>query len=278
MDANKVTKTVLKHLVIDAPIATAAALSALDPTYAAIWAGTTTLLNQMTVNERETFADELLKKELTQELLESVEFARATKVTIRAAANTAHKEKIKKLARLLRNGTNEHLIRDFDEYKEFAKLIDEISPREFILLKTMEYKMESGGMFGKTPPPFTLTDEQNPKQWTRRANNNAEVNVAKVGDTPAETITTLEYNWRGAEYRIKQELNISSETLRGMMNRLVRTGCIVPEGIHAWDKDVTVFRLTPLYFRLENYIKQDAPDFDEFEDPSWFPEVPESNE
>ena len=175
-------KGVIKNLIVDIPIATTAALSQFDPTYAAIWAFTTTFLNQMTKDEREIFIEELFKQEVKEEFFGSVEFARASKATIEAAANTASEEKIRMLARLLRVGTNKGLINDFDVYKEFAKLIDDISPREFSILLILE---EITTRYLRT--------------------NNAD----------------KQRLWNEVEENAKKELGIPSETLQGLMSRLI---------------------------------------------------------
>ena len=138
METFKTRKEAVKLLILNAPIVAAATLSQFDPNQAAIWAFATTFLNQMTKDEREVFVEELSKQEVRDELFGSIEFARASKATIEAAANTASEEKIRMLARLLRVGTNKGLINDFDVYKEFAKLIDDISPREFSILLILE--------------------------------------------------------------------------------------------------------------------------------------------
>ena len=224
-NVSKIGKEVIEALILT-PIPAAAALSQFDPTYAAIWAFTTTFLNQMTKDEREVFVEELSKREVKEELFGSVEFARASKVTFEAAANTASEEKIRMLARLLRVGTNEELISNFDVYKEFAKLVDDISPTEFSILLAIE---KSTAKYPNTSDPAQQS-----------------VNRKKV--------------WDEAKESIENETNISSEALQGLMNRIARTGCVTSSlSALASGYVGTSYSLSPLYFELKQYIAEGNP-------------------
>lgn len=244
--------------------ATAAVAAGLhpDPTYNAIWVGASTYLALMRPYERETFAKELDKKALPAEVLNSVEFARALKTALETASNTANQEKIKKVARLLRNGAAVGLTNDFDAFKEYARLIDEISPREFRILAIMKHEMEGSGLFGELQPPITREDEAKVSD-RRRAQDEMMVTTAAYGEIPQEEMTALEYNWRTARGQIKMELNASNEAIESFMLRLTRTGCVAPVPLQTYESVKTIYRVTPLYTSLEKYIRQQAEDLTE---------------
>lgn len=224
-----------------------------DPTYNAIWMAASTYLTMMRPSEKEAFAEEFNKQNIPENILNSVDFARATKAAVEAAANTASKEKIKKIAKLLSNASIGGLIEDYDVFKEYTKLIDDISPQEFRVLAIMKHHMEREGLFGKLRPP-TTRDEEEKVSRLRRAADSLKITTAAWGDSPQKTITTLESNWKSAKGQIKRELNASDEALESYMLRLTRTGCVAPVVIQMMGGDRTVYRITPLYVSLEDYI------------------------
>lgn len=256
---NRGVQNAIRELLVKAPIVTAAAWVEINPNpvYGAIWAAATTYLTMSQRDEREAFSDELMKREIPEDVLSSVEFARAAKVTLEAVANTASKEKIQILARLLANGSDVGLINEFDVYKEYARLIDDISPREFQILRTMEHYMEAGGLFGKLPPIYSLDDERK-YQHLRDSADELGVNYASIsGEKPEEGVSTLEHSWREAMYRIKQKHDFSKAALESMMLRLMRTGCVAPVSfIKLTGKATVIYRVTPLYFSLKQYIEE----------------------
>jgi hypothetical protein len=240
------------------PLAAATAAGAValhpDPTYNAIWAAASTFLQMMSYGERETFATEFNIKEIPVEELSSLEFARATKATLEAAANTASEEKLKKLARLLNNGATKGLIQNYDVFKEYAKLIDDISPQEFRILVLLKHHMEGRGAFGVLPIPLTRDDEEKYGKLRKLADE-VTITIAAWGDTPQQQKTTLENKWSKAKAKIKEELDASNEALESYMLRLTRTGCIAPVLIPTYESVKTIYRVTPLYISLEDYIK-----------------------
>jgi hypothetical protein len=238
--------------VVGALAAVAAGLHP-DPTYNAIWTGISTFLGLMRPNEKEAFVEEFNKVEISESTLNSIEFARALKAAIEAASNTASEEKIKKIARLLRNGSMTGLVEDFDAFKEYTKLIDEISPREFNILAIMKHNMEVRGAFGVLRPPITQEEEKK-VAGLRKIADDVTVTTAAWDDIPKETMTTLEFNWRKAKAQIKKELDVSDDALESYMLRLTRTGCVVPVAIQMFEGVKTIYRVTPLYISLEDYI------------------------
>lgn len=224
-----------------------------DPIYNAIWMAASTYLTMMRTNEKEVFAEELDKQNIPERILNSVDFARAVKAAVEAAANTASEEKIRKIARLLSNASIGGLIEDYDMFKEYTKLIDDISPQEFRILALMKHHMEGGGMFGRLRPPITQEEEKKVGRL-RRAADDVKVTTAAWGDIPQQTMTTLEFNWRKAKAQIKTELNASDEALESYMLRLTRTGCVAPVVIQMMGGDRTIYRITPLYISLDDYI------------------------
>ncbi len=85
------------------------------------------------------FFDELAqgKRELTEELIHSDNFLHAYFCTLRAAMNSRQHEKIRNFARLLQSSLDPTLQVGEDEHEELLALLEELSVREFAILRDL---------------------------------------------------------------------------------------------------------------------------------------------
>lgn len=180
-----------------------------------------TMIDNIYTERMRIFFDELQKKEsqITQEMIESVDFIHCYMITLRASISTRRTEKIKIFARLLTNTFLDTELIDFDEYEENLTIIDDLSYREIIVLSMLESYENK----------FTLSDGENELQ---RANK----------------------FWDQFTQDLIQKFNISLAEVRSILTRLTRTGCYEPITGAYFDYDGGMGNLTPLYYKIKKMV------------------------
>jgi len=107
------------------------------------WSSADTLLqkraDEIKSDRLKVFFDELAqgKRDLTDELIQSDSFLHAYFCTLRAAMNSRQHEKIQNFARLLDSSLDPTLHVSDDEHEELLALLEEISLREFAILRDL---------------------------------------------------------------------------------------------------------------------------------------------
>jgi hypothetical protein len=107
------------------------------------WSAADTLLqkraDEIKSDRLKVFFDELAqgKRELTDELIQSDSFLHAYFCTLRAAMNSRQHEKIQNFARLLDSSLDPALHVSEDEHEELLTLLEEITLREFAVLRDL---------------------------------------------------------------------------------------------------------------------------------------------
>lgn len=107
------------------------------------WSSADTLLqkraDEIKSDRLTVFFDELAqgKRELTDELIQSDSFLHAYFCTLRAAMNCRQHEKIQNFARLLDSSLDPTLHVSEDEHEELLALLEEITLREFAILRDL---------------------------------------------------------------------------------------------------------------------------------------------
>jgi hypothetical protein len=170
-----------------------------------------------------TFFDELGagKIPLTRELIETEDFLHCYTNTVRAVANTRQRDKIRLLACLLRNSLLTNLVSDPEDYEFLLSVVDELSLREFAVLRAIELYEERYYEDGK----FSDKHEH-----------------VREG-----LLQTVVEEHLGLEPR-----QLPDEELSGIVIRLNRTGCYTMMG---WRKGPAKdCFLTSIYFKLKKLI------------------------
>lgn len=107
------------------------------------WSSADTLLqkraDEIKSDRLKVFFDELAqgKRELTDDLIQSDSFLHAYFCTLRAAMNCRQHEKIQNFARLLDSSLDPTLHVSEDEHEELLALLEEITLREFAILRDL---------------------------------------------------------------------------------------------------------------------------------------------
>lgn len=107
------------------------------------WSAADTLLqkraDEIRSDRLKVFFDELAqgKHELTDDLIQSDSFLHAYFCTLRAAMNTRQHEKIRNFARMLDSSLDPSLHVSDDEHEELLALLEEITLREFAILRDL---------------------------------------------------------------------------------------------------------------------------------------------
>ncbi len=230
---------IARVVVVGGPVVAAAALSQFDPHTAALWAASTMSLQLMSPTDREIFATEFSsnKAAIAEEILHSEEFVRAFKTTIEAASKTKSEEKIRLIARLLRSGAEQGVINDFDEFKEYVDIADDLSSREVVALTVLDrfltaqpgaenpesaikaYKYRVSSEVATYPRP-RLDD---PELYS--ANYEQIINEGKMEFFGRE-IRSQEFSWLVVKLGLMQKLSVSETEVQGILSRISRTGLI----------------------------------------------------
>ena len=235
-----------------------AALAQLDPVTAAVYAGSAVFLSRMRESRRKVFADGLGKiPELTEEIVTSEEFAMAFSVTAEAASRTASEEKIRLIARILRNGTSQNLIGDFDIFREYIKIADELSPREigvlFLFNKYMivEQSRNRQGetLMGPIEFPQNLSDPDYSEEFVQA------VKLVKEDKYARKDGERLDSNifYHLFRDKMRDRYKLSEEGIDSFLTRLSRTGLIIP--VQNWG---TSYLKAPLFDEWFRYIQEEG--------------------
>lgn len=152
----------------------------------------TTAYNNILLQRSREFFNELTlgKIELSPDIINSEDFLHAYFSTFKAALYTKQREKIRFLSRLLNSGFNSGIISKADEYDDYLKILEDLTLREIYILYTL-YSYE----------------EENPIQ---------------KGENDLQRTTRF---WSEFENKIKSDLSINSSEIKGLINRINRTGC-----------------------------------------------------
>jgi hypothetical protein len=151
-----------------------------------------TSYNNILIERSKCFFDELVAGniELTQEIIQSEDFLHSYFSTYKAALYTKQREKIRFLARLLKNGLTTNLLSKADEYDDYLKILDDLTNREITLL-------------------FILEKYQN------------KVNI----DQGENALQRSSKFWGEFTNECCELLKIDSQELDSFLSRLQRTGC-----------------------------------------------------
>lgn len=159
------------------------------------WSAVDTLLqkraDEIKSDRLKVFFDELAqgKHELTDELIQSDSFLHAYFCTLRAAMNCRQHEKIQNFARLLDSSLDPALHVSEDEHEELLTLLEEITLREFAILRDLRNR--------------------------------------ELAHPPQEGESTLQHTWRyWNDFRAVtvETYGIPEESFNAFMARLERTG------------------------------------------------------
>lgn len=189
------------------------------------WAVADTLLQQR-VNEIRsdrvrTFFDELGqgRNELSDDLIQKEEFLHRYFCTLRAAVNTRQREKIRLLARLLKNSMADDMPSATDEFEEQLAALEAITLREFSVLRCLR-ELETA----------------NPQ-------------------TPGENeLQNANRYWHSFKMQSMKTCSISEDSFAAFMARLERTGLYLRITGAFLDYTGDVGRTTPLFARLLCFI------------------------
>jgi hypothetical protein len=246
------------------------AVAQVDPTVAALYAGVTTVVSRLNQLKQKTFSREFksgLKNEIFQEVYRSEQFAKAVLYTLEAVAETDSEDKLKVFARLLRSGVNEKLILDFDSFKEYVKLVDEISPRELLIISIINKHRESvkGGAFGITVNDIELDELGIPKKPIGAKNFPKATRGIVSSSKEVESEMTISKEgliWLRAKREILQNLKVTEGTLNPLIDRLLRTGLIRKVPIFNTQntrlENQEQIELTSLFNSLKVYIQKES--------------------
>lgn len=261
---------ILPGLGLGVEFMTMVVVSQVDPTIAALYAGVTTVVGRLNQLKQKTFSQEFksgLKNEAFQEIYRLEQFAKAVLYTLEAVVETDSEDKLKVFARLLRSGVNEKLIMDFDSFKEYVKLVDEISLRELLIISIINKHGESvrGGDFGITVNDVELDALGIPKKTigakiipkaTRGIVSSSKEAELKI------TISKEALIWLRARREILQNLKITERTLTPLIDRLLRTGLITKAPILTTQntrlEGYEQVELTSLFNSLKVYIEKES--------------------
>lgn len=187
-----------------------------------------TSYNNILIERAVCFYEELGKGNiyLTPEIIQSEDFLHAYFNTVIASIHTKRREKIRFLARLLKNGLTSHLLSKADEYDEYLKILDELTYRELYVLYTLDTYESS----------TQLPKDGNEMVW-------------------------LQNYWKLFVTEVEKYAFLSAEELYGFLIRLKRTGCYGDLKSQYWDTDREKGRLTETYYKLKSLIQLKGEDF-----------------
>jgi hypothetical protein len=160
----------------------------LVPVLGSIYASAKTYRERIEEVNQEAFFEEVnTYPGISREKLLSNTFARRVVITMEAASKTENVDKIRMLARMLRLSANVEAPLEFDDYKYYVDLVDDLSPKELGFLDIL-YDVSTD-----------LPDDE---------------------DMGAE-------RWFEFEKLIAQRLNIPKTEIQSFIDRLSRTGCLL---------------------------------------------------
>ena len=168
------------------------------------------------------FFDELSKDNVVvdEALLESHDFLHCYLLTIQLALNTRREEKIRMFARYLKNSLHQPRPSSIDEYEDYLQILDDLSYREMQALSMLDE-------FSDRP----REPDNNDLNWT-------------------------ESFWNEFEEKMVEQLSIPRTELASFMNRIARTGCYEMYTGSYWDYTGGKGKLTPMYARLVEYVRE----------------------
>lgn len=155
-------------------------------------------------------------KFISEDLLSNADFLFCFKQVIEATEQTQSHEKIRNYAKLLKSAIQPDIFSNLDEYQECLTILKELSPKEFVVLKTLKEYEE------KYPHDQKLNDFGNAdRYWINFRDEIAEKNIVNHNEILATLV------------------------------RLNRTGCFrsTPPPMHD-DKKLGHGKLTPIYYKL----------------------------
>jgi hypothetical protein len=159
---------------------------------------------------------------LSPELLENEDFLHAYFSTIKAAANSRRREKIKLFSRLFKNSFKTEMVDSIDDYEELLKIVDELSYREILELCSL-HKLE-----------VKYRNVEAKADWYR-----------------------TEMFWDNYISSLVTELGIRKDEVFDNLQRLQRTGCYeVYDSFLGNDKKFG--HLTPSFYRLVELLEVGA--------------------
>lgn len=158
------------------------------PVLGSIYSAAKTYQERMEKVSEEIFFEEVnINPGISKEKLLSNSLARRVLITLEAASKTENIEKIRLLARMLRISANTEERLEFDDYRYYVSLVDDLSPRELGFLDIL-YNVSTD-----------LPDDE---------------------DMGAE-------RWFEFEKLVVHKINIPQNEIQSFIERLARTGCLV---------------------------------------------------
>lgn len=160
-----------------------------------------TYVNNLKAEKLRTFFEQLDNGdiELTEDLIANHDFLHAYFATVDYVLSNRSKLKIKAFAEILKS-----LYRDdisIDEFEDYAKIFDELTEREFIIL-SVKHEFEKHAA--------SIQNDWNPAQRTSSY-------------------------WKDFKQEVKSKLNVDADELNAMLLRLQRTGCYMKHKGY-WDE------------------------------------------
>lgn len=195
-------------------------------------------LLEIAVRERQerrlkTFFDEVNEGEITldKQIIENNEFLHRYFITLRTVLKTNRDEKIKVLADFFINRGSRNLDGSYtDTYEEYLGIIDELSYRELLILRTLEDFEKR--LIGSGDDIESEEEQEDPR-------------VTEMNEYWAEFQNTV------------SELTEGSTLVPALMKRLERSGLFQIADI--WDNDDNRGFLTDLYYDLKNDLTNISP-------------------
>lgn len=165
-------------------------------------------------------------EEVDPRLVDSEEFVHCVDLGLRAAMRSDREEKIRAFARLLKAAAREENLRRIDDYEEAVGVLDDLSWREWLILKTLD------------------------KYETAPATSDFDTGYAKHSRF-----------WGDFKAEIVRDLGVPEDEFDDAMHRLTRSACFKLFGFYAErEGQPSPGKLTPLYHRLCRIIEDESND------------------
>ena len=160
-----------------------------------------TSVNNLKAEKLHTFFEQLGNGdiELTEDSIANNDFLHAYFATIDYVLSNRSKLKIRAFAEILKSLYRDDI--NIDEFEDYAKIFDELTEREFIIL-SVKHEFEKHAA--------SIKNEWNPAQRTSSY-------------------------WKDFKQEVKSKLNVDADALNAMLLRLQRTGCYMKHKGY-WDE------------------------------------------
>jgi hypothetical protein len=202
-----------------------ALIQAISPIGAAADTILSTYVNKLKVDKLHAFFEQLGNGDidLTEEIIDNTDYLHAYFATINYVLLNRSKLKIRSFAEILKSLYRDDI--NIDEFEDYAKIFDELTEREFIIL-SVKYEFEKHAA--------STQDTFNPLQRTNSY-------------------------WEDFKSEVKTKLNIGGDELNAMLLRMQRTGCYQKHQGYWPDSHEEIGDTTAILQTIINVIKYREP-------------------